>query len=138
MGSAVYPEMRVGRDGDVCALCSKLGSALQHNQCSDSGRPRRENRGIPRLGLRFGERLRADYSPKEESPGQGVAQFEGAPLSAPSPWDTSVFVPRKGKYYLICNYDKCDDVSNYRIDRLADQVRAEAERTIKAYRELEG
>ena len=82
--------------------------------------------------------MRADYSPKEESPGQEVAQFEGAPLSAPSLWDTSVFVPRKGKYYLICNYDKCDDVSNYRIDRLADQVRAEAERTIKAYRELEG
>lgn len=86
--------MRVGRDGGVCALRSKLGGALQHNQCSDSGRPRREDRGIPRLGLRFGERLRADYSPKEESPGQGVAQFEAAPRPASSPWDTSVFVPR--------------------------------------------
>ena len=25
---------------------------------------------------------------------------------------------REGKYYLICNYDKYDDVSNYRIDRI--------------------
>ena len=25
-----------------------------------------------------------------------------------------------GKYYLICNYDKYDDVSNYRVDRIAD------------------
>lgn len=92
--------MRVGHDGGVCALRSKLGGALKHNQCSDSGRPRRENRGIPRLGLRFGERLRADYSPKEESSGQGVAQFEAAPLSAPSPRDTSVLVPRKGSTTL--------------------------------------
>lgn len=69
---------------------------------------------------------------------------------------------KEGKYYLICNYDKYDDVSNYRIDRmadvrvlddepvkpfdvlilepkcLADQVRAEAERTLAAYKELEG
>lgn len=27
---------------------------------------------------------------------------------------------KEGKYYLICNYDKFDDVSNYRIDRIAD------------------
>lgn len=27
---------------------------------------------------------------------------------------------REGKYYLICNYDKYDDVSNYRIDRITD------------------
>lgn len=27
---------------------------------------------------------------------------------------------REGKYYLICNYDKYDDISNYRIDRIAD------------------
>lgn len=27
---------------------------------------------------------------------------------------------KEGKYYLICNYDKYDDVSNYRIDRIAD------------------
>ncbi len=25
-----------------------------------------------------------------------------------------------GKYYLICNYDKYDDISNYRIERIAD------------------
>lgn len=25
-----------------------------------------------------------------------------------------------GKYYLICNYDKYDDISNYRIDRITD------------------
>lgn len=27
---------------------------------------------------------------------------------------------REGKYYLICNYDKYDDISNYRIDRIAN------------------
>ena len=27
---------------------------------------------------------------------------------------------REGKYYLICNYDKYDDISNYRIDRIKD------------------
>ena len=27
---------------------------------------------------------------------------------------------QEGKYYLICNYDKYDDISNYRIDRIAD------------------
>ena len=27
---------------------------------------------------------------------------------------------REGKYYLICNYDKYDDISNYRVDRIAD------------------
>lgn len=27
---------------------------------------------------------------------------------------------REGKYYLICNYDKYDDISNYRIDRITD------------------
>ncbi len=25
---------------------------------------------------------------------------------------------REGKYYLICNYDKYDDISNYRVDRI--------------------
>ena len=29
-------------------------------------------------------------------------------------------VAREGKYYLICNYDKYDDISNYRLDRIAD------------------
>lgn len=27
---------------------------------------------------------------------------------------------REGKYYLICNYDKYDDISNYRIDRIRE------------------
>lgn len=27
---------------------------------------------------------------------------------------------REGKYYLICNFDKYDDISNYRIDRITD------------------
>lgn len=27
---------------------------------------------------------------------------------------------KEGKYYLICNYDKYDDISNYRLDRIAD------------------
>ena len=27
---------------------------------------------------------------------------------------------REGKYYLICNYDKYDDISNYRLDRIMD------------------
>ena len=27
---------------------------------------------------------------------------------------------KEGKYYLICNYDKYDDISNYRIDRIVD------------------
>ena len=29
-------------------------------------------------------------------------------------------VIKEGKYYLICNYDKYNDISNYRIDRIAD------------------
>lgn len=27
---------------------------------------------------------------------------------------------REGKYYLICNYDKYNDISNYRIDRICN------------------
>lgn len=27
---------------------------------------------------------------------------------------------KEGKYYLICNYDKYDDISNYRLDRITD------------------
>lgn len=27
---------------------------------------------------------------------------------------------KEGKYYLICNYDKYDNISNYRIDRISD------------------
>lgn len=34
-----------------------------------------------------------------------------------SPYQMAV---REGKYYLICNYDKYDDISNYRLDRISD------------------
>lgn len=29
-------------------------------------------------------------------------------------------VAKEGKYYLICNYDKYDDISNYRLDRITE------------------
>ena len=29
-------------------------------------------------------------------------------------------VAKEGKYYLICNYDKYDNISNYRVDRITD------------------
>lgn len=29
-------------------------------------------------------------------------------------------VAKNGRYYLICNYDKYDDVANYRLDRISD------------------
>lgn len=29
-------------------------------------------------------------------------------------------VAKEGKYYLICNYDAYDDISNYRVDRIAE------------------
>ena len=29
-------------------------------------------------------------------------------------------VAKEGKYYLICNYDNYDDISNYRVDRITD------------------
>ena len=34
-----------------------------------------------------------------------------------SPYQMAV---KEGKYYLICNYDKYDDISNYRLDRIMD------------------
>lgn len=27
---------------------------------------------------------------------------------------------KEGKYYLICNYDKYDDISNYRLHRITE------------------
>lgn len=43
---------------------------------------------------------------------------------------------KEEKYYLICNYDKYDDISNYHIDRIADirilDVSAKAFGTLKA------
>lgn len=44
---------------------------------------------------------------------------------------------KEGKYYLICNYDKYDDVSNYRIDRMSD-VRILEDEPIKPFESLEG
>ena len=43
---------------------------------------------------------------------------------------------REGKYYLICNYDPYDDVSNYRVDRMAD-VRILDER-VRPFKTLDG
>ena len=43
---------------------------------------------------------------------------------------------RNGKYYLICNYDKYDDISNYRIDRIKD-IRI-LDETAKPFEKLEG
>lgn len=34
-----------------------------------------------------------------------------------SPYQMAV---KEGKYYLICNYDKYDDISNYRVERISD------------------
>lgn len=43
---------------------------------------------------------------------------------------------KEGKYYLICNYDKYDDISNYRIDRIADiKILDEA---VKPFEKLNG
>ncbi len=47
------------------------------------------------------------------------------------------FRAKEGKYYLICNYDKYDDVSNYRIDRMAD-VRVLDDAPVKPFESLEG
>ena len=43
---------------------------------------------------------------------------------------------KDGKYYLICNYDKYNDISNYRIDRIKDiQI---LEEKAKPFEQLEG
>ena len=43
---------------------------------------------------------------------------------------------KEGKYYLICNYDKYNDISNYRIDRITD-VKVLDDR-IKPFETLDG
>ncbi len=43
---------------------------------------------------------------------------------------------RQGKYYLICNYDKYDDIGNFRIDRICD-LEILDER-VKAFEKLKG
>ncbi len=43
---------------------------------------------------------------------------------------------KEGKYYLICNYDKYNDISNYRIDRIKD-IRI-LDQPIKPFAKLDG
>ena len=43
---------------------------------------------------------------------------------------------KEGKYYLICNFDKYDDISNYRIDRMKN-IKILDERA-KPFKELQG
>ena len=43
---------------------------------------------------------------------------------------------KEGKYYLICNYDKYDDVSNYRVDRIKD-IKI-LDEPVKPYKSLKG
>ena len=45
-------------------------------------------------------------------------------------------VVREGKYYLICNYDKYNDISNYRVDRIVD-VRV-LDEPVKPFETLDG
>lgn len=51
-----------------------------------------------------------------------------------SPYQMAV---NEGKYYLICNYDKYNDVSNYRVDRMAD-VRILEDEPAKPFDSLDG
>ncbi|MGI6218028.1 MAG: helix-turn-helix transcriptional regulator [Coriobacteriales bacterium] len=44
---------------------------------------------------------------------------------------------KDGKYYLICNYDGYDDVSNYRVDRIAD-IEILTDERARPFSELEG
>lgn len=43
---------------------------------------------------------------------------------------------KEGKYYLICNYDKFNDISNYRLDRIVDVELLDT--PVKPFRSLEG
>ena len=46
---------------------------------------------------------------------------------------------REGKYYLICNYNKYDDVTNYRIDRICDiEILDEATKPFESLPESNG
>ena len=44
---------------------------------------------------------------------------------------------KEGKYYLICNYDKYNDISNYRVDRMAE-VRILEHEPAKPFETLDG
>lgn len=43
---------------------------------------------------------------------------------------------KEGKYYLICNYDKYNDISNYRVDRITDVKMLDE--PVKPFEKLEG
>ena len=58
---------------------------------------------------------------------------DGSELYVVSPYQMAA---KEGKYYLICNFDKYNDISNYRIDRMSDiQILDEV---IKPFKSLEG
>ena len=45
----------------------------------------------------------------------------------------------EGKYYLICNYDKYDDITNYRIDRIVDlEILDEPGKPFRSLKEAKG
>ena len=58
---------------------------------------------------------------------------DGSELYVVSPYQMAA---KEGKYYLICNFDKYDDISNYRIDRMKD-IRILDEH-IKPFEKLQG
>ncbi|WP_026522287.1 helix-turn-helix transcriptional regulator [Butyrivibrio sp. VCB2001] len=43
---------------------------------------------------------------------------------------------KEGKYYLICNYDQYEDISNYRVDRIVDIEKLDE--TAKSFSKLKG
>ena len=51
-----------------------------------------------------------------------------------SPYQMAV---KEGKYYLICNYDKFEDASNYRVDRITD-IRILKNELVKPFESLRG
>lgn len=64
--------------------------------------------------------------PKERSEGE-IREYIVSPYQ---------MAAKEGKYYLICNYDKYDDISNYRVDRISE-IRILDEK-IKPFKSLEG
>lgn len=60
------------------------------------------------------------------------------PDGTPHPYCVSPYqiVVREGKYYLICNYDKYDDISNYRLDRITSLKISDEQR--KPFSSLKG
>ncbi|MBQ0098046.1 MAG: WYL domain-containing protein [Oscillospiraceae bacterium] len=44
-------------------------------------------------------------------------RYDGSEIYIVSPYQMAA---KEGKYYLICNFDKYNDISNYRIDRMKD------------------